>query len=422
MGDHTEMGQGRKLQDSPRSRRRGLVVITVAALAAASFSIVAPPAGAAVLGKAGSTGTLTVEAPEVTLLKKGDTKFVKAKSNQKVKAGDTVQTGPAGFAEISFPDGSVTRLDNNTVFTIDKLVTKTGERQIEGTVSAGQTWNRVQKLSENEQFQQGNGNGATAAVLGTAFVTKCDLPPGGIAFKVVKTKKALKKLKQATKNCNFTLIDGKLKLTALNKVVDVNRGQQVDTGGGQAGNAETFAPDILFTDKWILRNLGADSKAGISEASGQPTAEDLKQARIEGSWPVALTVTDAGGFRNIGDRNRTYTFTGDCSSSTCQVTLSRETANGTRVIPLSYADGVYTGTDPDLGVQDCVLNDGRVSVPNGLKNSGTITFTPSAAVAENGLWRATQLTGTVTETASQVAGAAALCRTGTATFALSASR
>jgi hypothetical protein len=407
---------------SRRTGRRGLVLITVAALAAASLSVAAAPAGAAVLGKAANTGTLTVEAPEVTVLKKGAAKFVTAKRKQKVRAGDTVQTGPSGFAEIAFPDGSVTRLDNNTVFTIDRLVMTTGQRQVEGTVSAGQTWNRVQKLSENEQFQQGNGNGATAAVLGTAFVTKCDLPAGGVAFKVIKTKKALKKLRKATKNCNFTLIDGKLKLTALNKVVDINRGQQIDAGGGQAGDAATYPPDILFTDKWILRNLGEDSRAGIAEASGQPTTEDLKQARIEGSWPVVLTVTDSGGFRNIGDRTRTYTFTGDCSTSPCQVTLTRETANGTRVIPLNYTDGVYSGTDPDLGVQNCVLDDGTVSVPNGLKNSGSIAFTPTAAVAENGLWRATQLTGTVTETATQVAGAANLCRTGTATFALSASR
>ena len=419
MGGHTTMAQTLHSGDRGRIRRWTAIIATVAV--GASFSIVAigAPAGAAVLGQSTpKTGTLTVEAPGVTLLKKGNPKFVKGKSNQKIKTGDTVQTDATGFAQIAFPDGSITRLDNNTVFTLERLSTKTGEREVEGTVSAGQTWNRVQTLSTGDSFEQ-KGNDATAAVLGTAFVTKCEFPTGGVAFKVVKTKKALKKLRKATKNCNFTLVDGKLKLTALNKVVDVNRGQQVDVAtGGQAGDAEVYPPDVLFTDKWILRNLGADAAAGIAEAGGTATAEDLKQARIEGSWPVTLTVTNGGGFRNIGTRQRTYTFSGSGN----QVTLTRETATGSRVIPLTYADGVYSGTDPDLGVQDCVLDDGSVSVPSGLRNSGTISFTPTAAVAEGGLWRATELGGTVTETATQVAGAANQCLTGTATFGLSASR
>lgn len=404
-----------------RTPRRGIAAIAAATLAATSLALVGAPAGAAVLGKANKSGTLTVEAPGVLLLKKGSSKFTEAKSDAKIKTGDTVQTNETGLAEIGFPDGSLTRLDHNTVFTLEKLASKTGDRQVEGTVSAGQTWNRVQKLSESDTFEQ-KGNGATAAVLGTSFVTKCNLPTG-VAFKVVKTKKALRKLQKAS-SCDFTLIDGKLKLSSANKVVGVARGQSVEVNAtGEAGNAETVAPDILFTDQWILKNLAADAKAGKSEAGGQATTEDLKQARIEGSWPVNLTVTQSAGFRNLdATRNRTYTFTGSCNGNACSVTLSRETANGTRVIPLTFADGVYTGTDPDLGTQNCVLDDGTVSVPNGIKNSGTVSFSPTSAVPDSGLWRATGLAGTVTETATQVAGAASQCQAGTATFSLIASR
>jgi len=431
MGGHTPMGHGAQ---NGRRGRRGITALLVATMAVSLMAVgtVGSPAGAAVLGsartavlgKADNAGTLTVETPGVTVLKKGENTFVKAKSNMKIKTGDTVQTDATGFAQIAFPDGSITRLDNSSVFTLDKLSTKVGERQVEGTLSAGQTWNRVQKLSENESFQQGNGNGATAAVLGTAFVTKCELPAGGAAFKVVKTKKSLKRLKKATKNCDFTLIDGKLKLTAANKVVDINRGQQIDTTGGDAGDPTTYPPDIVFTDKWILRNLGADAAAGISEASGTPTADDLKHARIEGSWPVTLTVNESGGARNLGGSlSRTYTFAGDCSGGgACKVTLSRQTAKGTEVIPLTYADGVYSGAVADMGTQDCVLDNGTVAVPNGLRNSGTVSFSPTAARAADGLWIATALAGTVTETTTQIAGAAGQCEAGTATFSLSASR
>ena len=434
MGGHTAMGQTTCLGSGRRGRHRAGAAL-VAAVAAVSLSLAGAfgsGAGAAVLGesrtavlgKADTSGTLTIETPGVTVLKKDGKAFTKGKNNGKVKAGDTVQTDATGFAEITFPDGTITRLDNNTVFTLDELSTKTGDRKVEGTVSAGQTWNRVQKLSENESFEQGNGNGATAAVLGTAFVTKCELPAGGTAFKVVKTKKALKKLKKATKKCDFTLIDGKLKLTAANKTVDVNRGEQVDTLGADAGEVQESPPDIFFTDKWILRNLGADANAGIAEATGEPTPEDLKHARIEGSWPVTLTVTNSGGARNLGGTLvRTYTFTGDCSGGgACQVTLSRQTANGTEVIPLTYADGTYTGAVADMGRQDCLLDDGTVAVRNGIQTSGTVSFTPTSAYASNGLWIANALSGTVTETATQIAGGANQCDTGTATFALNASR
>ena len=399
---------------------RSLAVITAAAISAATLAAAAP-ADAAVLGKAAKAGTLTVEAPGVLVLKKGASGFTQAKTNTKVKTGDTVQTDATGLAEIGYPDGSLTRLDHDTVFTLEKLVNTTGTRQVQGTVSAGQTWNRVQKLSESDTFEQ-KGNGATAAVLGTSFVTKCTLPTG-TAFKVVKTKKALRKLKKAS-SCDFTLVDGKLKLSAQNKVLGVTRGQSVNVNGsGDAADAVTVPPDILFTNTWILANLAADAKAGKAEATGQPTTEDLKQARIEGSWPVTLTLTQNTAFRNIqSPLSRTYTFTGSCSTSPCTVTLSAETANGTRVIPLSFADGVYTGTDPELGTQNCVLDDGTVSVANGLKNSSTITFSPTSAVPDNGLWRATGIAGTATETATQVAGAANQCQAGTATFSLIASR
>ena len=55
-----------------------------------------------------------------------------------------------------------------------------------------------------------------AFALTVAAPTLTLTPAGGTAFKVVKTKKALKKLKKATKKCDFTLIDGKLKLTQVN--------------------------------------------------------------------------------------------------------------------------------------------------------------------------------------------------------------
>jgi hypothetical protein len=397
---------------------RVIVGVAVVALVVGAFPAFGATAGAA---KAKTSGKLTVEASGVQVLTKGASTFSAAKNKQKIRTGETVQTDATGLAQITFADGSLTRLDHNTVFTLEKLSSKKGNRQVEGTVSAGQTWNRVQKLSESDTFQQ-KGSGATAAVLGTAFVTKCTLP-SGVTFKSVKTRKALKKLRSASR-CQFTLIDGRMQLSSNGLLLNVLRGQSVKVDEtGTAGNAETLAPDILYNDQWVQKNLLADTRAGLAEVAGQPTPDDLKYARIEGSWPVTLNVVGNTGFRDLAaTRTRTYTVTGSCTGDVCTVTLSRQTALGTRVVPLTFSAGVYSGDDPDLGTQDCVLENGTVSVPNGLKNSGTVTFSPSAAVADNGLWRATGLIGTVTETATQVAGAPNQCQSGTATFSMTAAR
>ncbi len=155
----------------------------------------------------------------------------------------------------------------------------------------------------------------------------------------------------------------------------------------------------------------------------RPTAEDLKHARIEGSWPVTLTVTSTTGFRDLTGgttKTRTYTFTGGARWRGHAHRRRPPTASVT--IPLTYADGTYTGDGPDLGVQNCVLDNGTVAVANGIRNSQTVTLTVSSAVPDAGLWRATGLAGTVLETATQIAGAAGQCRTGSATFGLASSR
>src|SRR5262245_56997240 len=95
-------------------RWRSTAVITAGALVA-SLCLVATPAGAATK----PTGTLKVESPGVTVLKKGSSDFSKGKTNQKVGIGDTIQTDGSGLAQITFKDGSLTRLDHGTVFTLD---------------------------------------------------------------------------------------------------------------------------------------------------------------------------------------------------------------------------------------------------------------------------------------------------------------
>jgi hypothetical protein len=358
-----------------------------------------PSVGLAASGGSSGTGRLTVGAAGVTVLAKGASTFRRVTNSRSVKAGDTIQTDATGLAEIHYRDGSLTRLDTDTTFTLEKLVNTTGKRRVEGTVSVGRTWNRVEKLSESEAFEQ-NGNGATAAVQGTAFVTNCKLATG-TTFTAPKTRKALRKLRRAAQ-CTFTLVDGKIDLTAVGQTIAFVQGQQISVDQqGQAGQLVDVPPDALFKDAWIGDNVAQDSQAGKG-VTGTPNADDLTVARIEGTWTVTLAVTSTTGFRDltVGQvRSRTYEFSTNCDSGPCAVTLTRETATGTRTLPVTYAGGGYSVVDPDLGAQDCMLSDGSVAVRNGLAGSATIEFHVTDAASVGGTWKATAIEGTTTEKA-----------------------
>ena len=118
---------------------------------------------------------LKVQATGVEIKVKGATSYTAAKDGQALKQGDALKTDATGRAEISYTDGSLTRLGESTEFAITKLTDKKGARQTQGTLTVGSTWNRAAKVSESGSFEIKAG-GATAAVEGTAFVVSC--PPG----------------------------------------------------------------------------------------------------------------------------------------------------------------------------------------------------------------------------------------------------
>src|SRR5450631_1984448 len=115
--------------------------------------------------KAASVGHVSVETA-------GTSTFKPAKNGQSLHVGDTVQTDATGQAEIDYADTAYTRLDVNTTFTIKKLTDSQGNRQVEGSLDVGRTYNRTAALTQSQTFQQDAG-GATAAVAGTAFVVTC---------------------------------------------------------------------------------------------------------------------------------------------------------------------------------------------------------------------------------------------------------
>ena len=173
MYDHRTDHEGRARTLSRARRGLATLLVVVGGVALVNAGV-AHAQSSKTAGKV--LATLKIQQSGVEVKAKGAAAFAPAKEGQTLKQGDALKTDATGRAEISYTDGSLTRLGESTEFSISKLTDKKGARQTQGTLTVGSTWNRAAKVSESGSFEIKAG-GATAAVEGTAFVVKCP-PPG----------------------------------------------------------------------------------------------------------------------------------------------------------------------------------------------------------------------------------------------------
>ena len=119
-----------------------------------------------------------------------------------------MRTDATGLAEIDYSDDTYTRLDVNTTFTITTLTDDQGERQIAGSLDSGQTWNRIEDVSESGSFEQ-TGAGATAAITGTVFMLSCVSTPN------------IDPTLEPVKRCSFISIEHTITVTSENGEIRV---------------------------------------------------------------------------------------------------------------------------------------------------------------------------------------------------------
>ena len=227
----------------------------VALTVVTSLSVALPLAGVAAAGqgsgsdqggsgeqvnKADVLATLVVENPNVEVKLKGEDAFAAATNGQQLRAGDTVRTDATGRAEVDYSADAYTRLDVNTTFKIEKLSEDQGERQVEGGLESGRTWNRTEAVTQSGSFEQ-SGASATAAVAGTAFAMTCTVDGPDAA-------------------CRYQAIVHSLILTGKN-------GEQQDmtpltgcvaTNGQLCSELTHLTPEQIAANAWIQENLLRD--------------------------------------------------------------------------------------------------------------------------------------------------------------------
>jgi FecR protein len=204
-----------------------------------------PSALAKLVIKPASLGHVQVEAA-------GTNAFQPGTDGEALHVGDTIQTDSVGLAEIDYAANTYTRLDVNTTFTIKKLTDNQGNRQVQGDLTSGQTWNRTVALTQSESFQQ-SGGGATAAVAGTAFAVSCASPT----------------------QCTFTSVVDNVILTGNNGQTETLNplAQCVATNGGLCAAPSQLTCDQLALIQWITQNVLLDStEHGLGNGIFQPFA------------------------------------------------------------------------------------------------------------------------------------------------------
>jgi hypothetical protein len=135
-----------------------LLVIFIAALTTFAFSPEQP-----------SVGKVTFPLGNVLILNQGETRFVKATFNMPVKNGDKVETKKESRCEITYHDGSVVRIDEQSIYTIEKATIDDEKKEVESSLSIGKLWANLKKLIRGKDSWKLRSPAAVVAVRGTVY-------------------------------------------------------------------------------------------------------------------------------------------------------------------------------------------------------------------------------------------------------------
>lgn len=133
-----------------------------------------------------ASATLEVLAGTVEVDATDGGSFRAARDGEVVRPVATVRTGADGRAALNYFDGSITRLDHDTTFSLRELSGRAGSggsRVIRARQPSGRTFNRVAKLTGSKSRVDVETPNATASVRGTEYVVEV-LPDGSEVLKV----------------------------------------------------------------------------------------------------------------------------------------------------------------------------------------------------------------------------------------------
>ena len=116
-----------------------------------------------------SVGKVTFPLGNVLLLGKGDTRFRKATFNMPIKNGDKIETKKQSRCELTYDDGSVVRIDEQSIYTVEKALVSEEKKEVESKLSIGKLWANLKKLIRGKDSWKLKSPAAVVAVRGTIY-------------------------------------------------------------------------------------------------------------------------------------------------------------------------------------------------------------------------------------------------------------
>jgi hypothetical protein len=193
-------------------------------------------------------------------LQKPDKDFEPAAQAATLDIGDKVRTGADGLARIDYTDGSLTRLDHNTTFQVRELINDSTHKSIKTSLDVGRVWNRVEKLTKQEDRFEVKTVTAVATVEGTTFVIDCRFNGG--------------------RECSGIGIEDVFRYeTNGGDVEDVSAGECRTEEGQEIGECR-FTLEELRNDKFLNDSARADGLLGDSIVLPEIFGEEKKAALV----------------------------------------------------------------------------------------------------------------------------------------------
>ena len=218
----------------------------------------------------------------------GSGAFETGEDGTSLREGDTVRTGPDGRASIEYFDGSLTRLDFDTSFTLVTLETLGNEaasKVIESSQADGNSYHRVAELADAQSRFETETPTTTASVNGTEYA-----------------------LLVSDGSTTIAVVSGVVTASGATTSVDVPAGKMVIVGtGGTVGPIQDIPRGLLDSDWLSFNRCQTDDAPACEEADGEqpggPTAHhDGSGEGDQGSTPpTSNTGGGAGEGGTTGD-------------------------------------------------------------------------------------------------------------------------
>ena len=244
--------------------KRGILagsVLLVAGAVAAYLIISAGPA------QSRQFATFHLQEGSVEIQRAGQGAFAEAAEGQTLREGDVIRTGADGRAEIEYFDGSITRLDFNTTFTIVALEedAEAGSTVIEADQASGGTFSRVVELSGSDsRFETGTPT-AVASVRGTDYFV----------------------LFNADQTQTFGVIDGLVRVGGSGGDVSLTALKGVDVSSSGALGAPFDLPPELLNSDFLRWNLCERDFVASVCTQVEPKVQEKKKEKKEQPPPPA---------------------------------------------------------------------------------------------------------------------------------------